>query len=316
VAVSDDDRQARRLEAIADLLEHAQMPAVEVERRVALARDVDYWRGLTQLTIESESGLRQLPIASTDIRGAVDQFSADGYFELPPIVGASDLQILNSAIDAINNEGWPPVFLWVFDAPWRIARLPAIAELLESRLGAGYAQIPHIWTHIVPGVVGAAGWPPHFDGLGRDAGRASVWVALTEARIDNGCMYLIPRRLLPFGFDDQWLERDVPMRDVLRTLQAARALPVKPGAALGWDFSVFHWGGRCLKAGEPRRALSLEFLSAEEKTTKSEGTALSPAGPLLSFSERLGLIGRAITSYEKFERGLVRYRALAQRLRE
>src|SRR5205085_11644013 len=128
-----------------------------------------------------------------DVRG---HFAREGYFQVPAIVPESDLAALNGAIDAVIAAGWPPVFAWVFDECWALARLPDVVAIIASQIGAGCRQIPHIWTHVVPAMVGSSGWTPHFDGT--VGGRASVWIALTDATLSNGCMHVVsPRHVAP-----------------------------------------------------------------------------------------------------------------------
>jgi hypothetical protein len=299
-----------RAGVVAGLLQRSQMPRSEAARRVALAADPDQWRGLSPgLEIGgTEAAPLAIDVADTDLRDALDLLDRDGYFRLPPVVAASTLAAVNGAIDAIVTAGWPPVFAWVYDELWRFARLPAVSAVLTAALGADYAQIPHVWVHVVPAAVGASGWTPHFDGSGTR--RASVWLALTDATLDNGCMHLVPRRLLPDAFRQTRVEA-VAVRDVLRVLQATRALPAPAGAALGWLFDVMHWGGPCVRPAQPRRAISMEFLAASERPDGDESPLVPVTGALPTLDARLRMIGRAMQTYEKFEPGLVRYRALA-----
>ena len=310
------DPGTRRLDALADLLEQSQMPPAEVARRIALATDGEYWTRIAPwLSIGAGEVPPERALADADLREAIAQFDDDGYFQTPPLLSESDLAAINRAIDAVMAEGWPPVFAWVYDALWHCARLPAVARLLASRLGARYAQIPHIWLHVVPAAAGAAGWMPHFDGVA--PGRASVWVALTAATLDNGCMHLVPRRSLAPAFVGEPVKGEmVSMSDALRTLHAVRALPAPPGAVLGWDFATLHWGGRCVKPGEARRALSMEFLAGGETPDADEVPLVTVEGPLPALADRLRMIGEAVHSYEKFEAGLVRYRGIADLLRK
>lgn len=304
-------------DVVAEMLERSQMPQAEAGRRAVTAADRQYWAQLApDLSVETAAPatwpLAPPEIDDSDLHAAVAQFQEDAYFQTPPLLPATVLAPLNRAVDNVVAEGWPPVFAWVYDEFWLCARLAAVARLLASRLGPGYAQIPHIWIHVVPGVAGAAGWPPHFDGFA--SGRASVWVALTAATAANGCMHVVPPRLLPPEFNKTTVEGSMPMSDAVQALQSVRALPAAPGSALGWGFEVYHWGGTCVKPGEARRAISMEFLSAAETPSSDELPLVPVTGPLPALSTRLRMIGQAIRTYEKFERGLIRYRAIADRL--
>lgn len=300
---------------VSDLLTQAKMPDADVHRRVTLAGDPHYWSGLaTQMTIGNAPRLPSRTIAPDALDAARRHFAAEGYFQTPVVIASLELARLNGAIDAVIAAGWPPVFAWVYDEFWELARLPDVADLIASQIGDGYLQIPHIWTHVVPAMVGSSGWMPHFDGP--TSGRASIWIALTDATLSNGCMHLVPRRHLDPTFESEPLETGtVTLADALRALQGVRALPVSRGAALGWTFDVLHWGGACLAVEGARRALSMEFIAADHSANADEVPLLSLAGAFPAFSDRLRMIATAILGYEKFEPGLIRYRAVAKRLR-
>ena len=311
--MTDSDGRARAIAA--ELLAQAQMPDGQVAERARFAADPQYWSGLApEMSVGNapRAASRSVPVATLD--AVRRHFATDGYFQTPPLLDQSDLARLNGAIDAVTGAGWPPVFAWVYDAFWVLARLPDVSDLLASQLGAGFSQIPHVWTHVVPATVGATGWPPHFDGPSR--GRASIWIALTDATLANGCMHLVPRRRLSDAFTTEPLDTGrVPLVDALRALHGVRALPAPPGAVLGWTFDVLHWGGACLSAEGTRRAISLEFIAAGEAPNPDELPLLPCAGALPPFADRLRMISTAVIGYEKFEPGLVRHRAVAERLR-
>jgi len=205
------------------------------------------------------------------------------------------------------------VFAWVYDDFWALTRIPDVADLLASQIGEGYSQIPHIWTHVVPAMVGSAGWVPHFDGPAE--GRASVWIALTDATLTNGCMHVVPRPHLADSFRADSLETaQVALIDALRALHRVRALPVPRGTALGWTFDVLHWGGACLDVQSARRAVSLEFIAADRAPNADESPVIPLSGDFPPLPDRLRMIATAVAGYEKFEPGLVRHRAVAKRL--
>lgn len=310
------DPLTRAREIAFDLLEQSQMPEAGVEARVSLASDAAYWRRLTgsQLTIAAaDATLPALALADADARAAIAQLHEDGYFTPLLVLPPSALVPLNRAIDAVVDAGWPAVFAWVYDQFWCCGRVAALAEVIARHLGPGYAQIPHVFVHVVPAATGASGWTPHFDRAGRQRARASAWLALTDATLDNGCMHLVPRRALPPTF--RHTPGMIATADALRALQAVRALPAAAGSMLGWDFDILHWGGRAVHAGVSRRAISMEFIAAGEPPDADESPLIDVSGPLPPFADRLRIIGEAIRAYERFEPGLIRYRGIADRLR-
>lgn len=292
----------------------ATMPPHELADRLGRARSAEYWRSISPvIQVSANAPFPHLEVPQAAEATATRLFEAEGYFELPPLLPPDVLEGLNQVIDAVIAAGWPSIFALVDDRFWQCGRLPAVRRLLESRLGKGHQQIPHVWIHIVQAVDGASGWMPHFDGFA--SARVSVWLALTEATTDNGCIYLVPSSVLPDAFRIKDTFVDLPMPDVLRAMHATRALPVKAGAALGWEFHVFHWGGRAVNPRSQRRALSMEFLAAAEQPQLDEQPLLDPDGPLPDLAFRLRAIGLALDTYYKRE-PVQRFRLLGQRLVE
>lgn len=309
------DSPARAKAIASELLAGAQMSDEVVRARLRDACDRGYWlRAAPALSIGGAPQPWTRTLTPPDLDATVRRFGADGYFQLPPIIDHAALAQLNVAIDAVVGAGWPPVFAWAYDQFWSLSRLPDVSDLLTRALGAAYSQIPHIWTHVVSPVVGASGWGPHFDFASR--GRVSVWLALSDATLTNGCMHVVTATDLAAGFAARRPELErIVVADALRALKGVRALPVSRGAALGWGAGVLHWGGPCLQANQARRAISMEFIAPTVAPDPDESPLLPHDGPLPAFGDRLRMIATAVLAYENFEPGLIRYRALAERLR-
>ena len=301
------------LEAIAQqMARDARLSTEDVDARLAQVRDPRYWEQLSpEIDIQRRASIDDVPVdpvAQADYEGFL---SEERYFETPVLLAPGTLAHLNRVIDAVTAAGWPEVFALVSDAFWLVPRIPAIRHLVESRIGAGYKQIPHVWVHVVRKVDGAGGWQPHFDGFRPN--RLSVWVALTDATTTNGCMFLVPPRSLPESFRTLKIET-LQTVHVLRAMHATRALPVPAGASVGWDFDVFHWGGRASRPGAPRRSLSMEFMGVNESPDADEVPVVSLDDPLPSLDVRLKIIGIGLDTYAKRDPLSARFRALAQGL--
>ena len=306
-------RDRAELHAIAnELARAAALDAREVDDRLKQVRNPDYWRSLSpEIEIDRRTSLDDVRVAPEIEADYLRFFSEERYFETPVLLAPNTLAHLNAVIDAVTAAGWPAVFALVSDAFWLLPRIPALRRLVESRLGAGARQIPHVWVHVVRQIDGAGGWPPHFDGF-RPA-HVSVWVALTDATITNGCMFLMPPRSLPESFRTLKIET-LPTADVLTAVHSTRALPVSAGAAVGWDFDVFHWGGRASRPELERRAISMEFLGASVGAAADELPMIGLDDPLPSLDVRLKVIGIGLETYGKREMTSARFRALAQGL--
>jgi ectoine hydroxylase-related dioxygenase (phytanoyl-CoA dioxygenase family) len=169
-------------------------------------------------------------------------------------------------------------------------------------------------------VPGASGWSPHTDG---DEGRRmTLWIALTPATPDNGCIHLVPRSsaivtpdlIRRFGTDHSRFTRV----EVTSLLHATHALTASPGDAFGWGFDVIHWGGVVRRAGEERRALSFEFIAADETPSAGE-THQVEMSRVPPFEDRLLAVASGIAAYTKFEPRIDRFvdvaAAMTKRLR-
>lgn len=314
------DAAARR--SIAEsLLDAQRLDPAAVEERAARARSADYWTSLCPaLRIGAPAGpVDAIAVPEQALADASRHVHDHGYGALPVFLTPPLLARLNAAIDAVTGAGWPANFVWVFDEFWSILRTPAVRGLLDGTLGPGTLQIPHVWVHIVPAVEGARGWGPHKDGglARRSHSHLSIWIALTEASLDNGCMYVLPRSAASAGLIDRdWSSGDIPVADAVRLMSAVRALPAAAGSALAWDFDVLHWSGVRRGGGGPRRSLSLEFIARDATPFPDEHPLLAcgPGDPLPDFDARLSYIAAGLMQYGKHEPGVQRFRPLAERL--
>ena len=291
-------------EFLRELLRQARITGPKLDDLVARALDPDYWRGLVP-DCHIESAAAALEFAPVD-HAAVDTANrsekTEGYFHLPGILPLDGVRRLNAAIDAVTAAGWPPAFLFMFDEGWQCARLPGAIRVAEAILGPGFRQIPHVWAHVVQPAGGSAGWSPHVDG---DPIRClTVWVGLTPSTLDNGCMHVVPAsvtRSLPdltarFRASHSQFSR----AEVSSLLHASRALVTEPGDALGWGFDVIHWGGFARQSAQERRALSFEYVAADQQRS---GDAFATVGidTLPAFDDRLRVVAADIAAYTTFE---------------
>src|SRR5262249_23746201 len=117
-----------------------------------------------------------------------------GYFEGDAILATGLVARIRAGIERLRRAGWPAVFVYVYDEAWAIAPGPSLRRLLSKALGRHYTQKPNVWAHNIQ--PGTRGWGPHVDGF-EGADRLSLWIPLSEATIQNGCMFLVPRDRVP-----------------------------------------------------------------------------------------------------------------------
>jgi hypothetical protein len=302
-------------ESVAALLRGARLSTDRVSLRLAQAWEVDYWRKLCpDLPVLSPMPLPLDARSWADADAAAAQtLQADGVFHARQVVAPHVVQRMNRALNVIAAAGWPAAFAFVYDDFWLCSGLPVVKEIVSRALGNGCQMIPHVWTHVVQPIAGAAGFPPHIDG--DRPNRMSVWVALTEATLENGCMYVVPRSLQP-GFSTRFRGRDdFKWSEVAEVLHAARPLPAAAGDALGWMFDVVHWGGRAQPPTTMRRSISLEFIAPSEIPAADELPLVNP-GSLPSLSERLRAVASGLIAYRKFQPLLGRFEDVARSILE
>lgn len=308
-----EERKRIAFEKAVALLRAAKLPANELNMRLSQVRRPSYWSEINpRLSIETtEIGFAE-PSASL-IEKLSAKFRQEGYLQIDDAVPLDLVGRMREGIETLRTEGWPLVFAFVYDEFWLTTRLPNLAQVFLAILGSGYKQLPHVWTHRVP-PDGGTGWPPHIDGPYK-RGRATVWTALSDATLEAGCIYLIPKDISTAG-DQCFVAQDTfSNAEVKRLLFTSRAMPVPTGAILCWDWDhdVIHWGSPSRGEGESRLAISVELIAGDQKPHRDD-LPLLDAHALPGFSQRLLTIGQALLAYQRFEPLMIRYEDVAKEL--
>lgn len=305
--------------AAEQIVRKMDFPAAEVERRLTLATDPAYWLSIAPFaTIERPSSGEDGPADGADVARELERLETHGYFQFGPLISDVRISRMRHCVESLRNAGWPPVFSFVFDDFWSVARTESTSTFLELALGPGYLQNSHVWSHWVDDRASARGWAPHLDqGTSDFRKRLSVWIPLTDATIGNGCIFVVPRH---------GARSDVEMRvcrlealesaDYLFLLQNTLPLPATAGCVLGWDGNIVHWGGVNRGDPNPRISLALEFIAADALPYKSELPLVDPRRPLPTMRERLFAIAKALGKYGRFEAHINRFTTFSTRLRE
>ncbi len=200
--------------------------------------------------------------APLDVAALQSEMWSEGYFVVPPCLPAELVARCRAAIELVLAAGAPALASFAFDAPWELQRLlaaPAAAALDDT------ARLrPAFWAWRLTADE-PRGWSPHRDRPGMaidDRGTPtsiSVWVPLTDATADNGCMYVVPAPL-----DVQYANPRASL-EVLN-LQCVRALPAPAGSVLGWTARLLHWGGIARAGTAGRISLSFEYQAPHDPT--------------------------------------------------
>jgi Phytanoyl-CoA dioxygenase (PhyH) len=303
-------------QAVRQMLESARLPGAAVDALLNDATDSDYWRHFCPALSVGTSSWRDLREACTldsaDIAQLAEKLGTEGYFRTKAILPIPLIHKMRACVEQLRSQNWPPVFAFVFDEFWAILRTASLDRLVSAFLGQEYKQTSAIWTYYVSARKGSTGWAPHVDGSGDH--RLSVWLPLTDATLDNGCMYVIPRNLVPGSLPADYREwGTVEKGELSRLLQGSRALPADAGCVLGWDQNLIHWGSVSSGSTIPRISIAVEFIAARAKPNNTEYPLLATTS-LPTFEQRLYSIGRSMSDYNRFEPLMNRFAEVAQRL--
>lgn len=293
----------------------------EVAERLECVFSVPYWKRICpDLSLgrsQPRNDIEERLLAIEDRKNLVQRLGRDGYLKTGPFIDPNLIAAMKHAMLVLRRQGLPPVFAYVYDEFWDIARGPSFRALLADAFGPGCRQSPRVWAFHIGTEDGAVGWPPHVDGghLAHTTDRITLWIPITDATLENGCMNVVPKHLLPSSLPDDFANDASGISPkVWRTmLQGARALPVRAGSMLAWDFQVVHWSSFCDGAVEPRMSLAVEIIAASAEPAESE-LPLFDLVSLPSFDERLRAIAKGILSYQRFEPMTLRYVGLARRI--
>lgn len=293
----------------------------EVAERLERVFSASYWQelcpGLSIGRAEPRPDIEDRCLSAEERKCLLHRLGRDGYLKSEPMLACSALLAMKTALMTLREQGFPPVFAYVYDQFWEIIRGPSLRTLIADALGPGSRQSPRVWAFHLRTEDGASGWPPHVDGghLAHTTDRITLWLPITDATLDNGCMNVVPKRLLPATLPDDFANDASGISPkVWRTmLQGARPLPARAGSILAWDFQVVHWSSFCDGAMDPRMSLAVEIIGPTAEPTEGE-LPLFGLDSLPSFGERLRAIAKGVLSYQRFEPLTLRYMGLARRM--
>lgn len=200
-----------------------------------------------------------------DAAAVRDELWSEGYFAAPPSVPAELLARCQQAIELVRAEGAPPLAAFAFDAPWELAAV--LGAHADAAFTGGARLMPAFWAWRLED--GSRGWEPHRDRPERevdDDGQPeaiALWVPLTDATTDNGCMYLVPAPWDPLYLSSR-------SRAEVIFQQAVRAVPARAGAVLGWTSRLLHWGAMARAGTPPRISISFEYQAADRPAFDGE----------------------------------------------
>ncbi len=299
------------------LLNETRLDAAQLEV-IARAVRPAYWKSLCPALTVGTSGSRRPAAAASRNRRRPNVHSGhlatEGYCEMPPLLSPAKIKRMTDAVTTIRNAGWPPVCVFAYDEFWSIWQTPALVDVLSDVLGPGYQLLPSLWCYYVHPTPGAKGWPPHADAFGTPG--LSVWIPLTNATLENGCMSVVPKDLVPETMDvgRMMSAKRSPTEWFTHLMQCARPLPARAGSILAWDWDTIHWGGVARRPTTPRISISAEFIGASDPSANSGSSFEFSIGSMPSFRDRLRVIAHCIRRFSVNDAWTFRYQDLGQML--
>jgi hypothetical protein len=313
-----------KVHALNELLSRARLSDKELRSRNELAINPAYWRQLcpkVPIDSSSEAVAETRQVDRLVVENCANQLSSRGYFKTDPLISELTIRSMRECVEAVRKAGWPPLFAFVYDPFWAVTRIPFMAEFLSTVLGAEFNIImSRSWCYYIPPSRGAGGWTPHADDYSRPAHRLTTWIPLTDATLDNGCMYVVPKDFA-YGGHPPKRERlrslTVTSEYCLELLHSCRAIPASAGSILGWDPQTIHWGSKCHDPSQPRISIGCEFVSKGVVPRPHERRELFPGQPpglLPTFAQRVRHIALSIRIHHRRDLVAGKFVELAEEL--
>uniref|UniRef100_B8HXX0 Phytanoyl-CoA dioxygenase n=1 Tax=Cyanothece sp. (strain PCC 7425 / ATCC 29141) TaxID=395961 RepID=B8HXX0_CYAP4 len=308
-------------EVLFQLLGKAKLSEQEIGRRLEQAVSPDYWRNLNPiLSLGTEpKANRTSDIFAQDFNlgnqeKILENYHLKGYFVTQPVFPQSLTDTMQQCIANLHKEGWPRAFAFVYDEFWQLFRIPSLVSLLSTILGPDYYQTNGVWCNYVQAKTGSTGWEPHFDKY-NESNKVTIWIPLTDATLDNGCMYVIPQHIFPDEIAQKFQSGSkMDCTELKLLLQSCRALPAPAGSILAWNYSTMHWGSRSDRPTHPRISVAAAFSSQCLAQGQYDKPFLKAYPDLPTFSQRLYAIGNSIHAYCGWEPLMLRYLEFATTL--
>lgn len=257
----------------------------------------DFWRELApELHIcdpEFIGNQKSIIFDSRTLKAIDSNLLDEGYTRFQPKNWETNIKNLAKNIEKLNDKNLLPVFSFVYDEYWLI--FAKLRDALAYILGSDYKIMPAFWAWCLLPSKDSIGFPPH-----RDRGRSSlfqngaaksltIWISLTEANLDNGCICLLPSNLDPNYNSERESEYSYETKNI-------KSQPCQPGTVLCWNQAILHWGGRSSESAKnPRISISLEF---QRSDIPPFNRPLLSNNSLPTFDLRIKLIALQILQYK------------------
>jgi len=299
------------------LIEKELFSDEEAAIRFENACSPDYWRKLNpQLNVCQSLSFDDFELNSFSLQETdemLEQLNREGYFSTSsPLIKSEVTAKMLLGVENLKKAGWHEVWAFVYDEFWQVTRTPSMQKLLSGHLGEKFMALPHVVVHYVHPETGS-GWSPHVDFSDRQD-RFTVWFSLSDATLDNGCMYVVAKNRVSSALLQKWLNmEDLSHREVKVLLQSTKALPVPAGSLLAWRGDLVHWGAMSTKKTHARVSLSVVYIK-EDTAPLPDEIPLLPPGYIPDFPIRMLSVAKAIKYYNIHVLSLNKFSGIAKRL--
>jgi len=269
-----------------------------IEFKVEDFKDKKFWDNIfkdlhTSFPSKSGFSFEAFDIDSTALELYKMRLLDEGYVQAPKLPWDDSFLNIREAIELLERLNIPLPFIFVCYEPWLL--LAKLHKILEKLFEGEYYLLPDFWVwHVDPNKKGA-GWGVHRDkgpkSLFQDGKPKSltVWIPLTDATTENGCMYV-----LPANHDTDYLVGGINKEKI--DLQNIVALPAGAGSPIIWNQAIMHWGARTLPRGKaPRISVAFEVQLAKVDPFNQP---LIPPLTIPDFEIRLKLVCKQILQYK------------------
>ncbi len=258
-----------------------------------------FWTDLCPNLTISDLPIRNSPEPARNDRSEIQRekllLLEEGHLRFESLIDRNATSQLADGVRKLVESGIPTPFLFVYDEAWQL--FGTLRHHITALVGERFLVGGDMWVWHVPPNSSGRGWAPHRDDQYADSAFApngdpnliSLWIALTDATVDNGCIYVLPKTL-----DPGWPKpktRNIPSG----SLAGIRAQPVSAGSVLSWTADVLHWGAQSTpRALEPRISLCLYAQRDDAPRFATDMITLESPIPL---QYRLGFIARTMIRY-------------------
>jgi len=217
------------------------------------------------------------PVSNTSPRNftkaQIEQFNRDGYITGVTLYEGEALQRLQSVFDrhkaAMKSSGFESYHHKIADL-YDIVTHPLLIDHLRDLIGPDIICLVSEYICKMPGTKKEVVWHQDSTYNPMDSRSVIVWLAVTDADRENGCMWFIPgaHRDGQQEFDSVAASENGPGGNQLRNAESfGTKIPIelKAGQAVFFSDLLPHWSDHNRSKDRPRGGFTMSFIDAQVK---------------------------------------------------